>query len=213
MRRRPSVQRGAISLRAYGAALEGWRKHGVADPALLKQAEHYGALLRALAQHAPGDLNRQELWEPVLALGCIAVTGGAPSAIIAPWHPLRFAASAVKARSVAGLAAHLLSADQVNFGDSRLFFADLRAELAHPYYPEIAVGYHGAEPVLLAETSTINDYSLMECPVRDPSEAATVGTRARTISRNRCRSSTADFASAAISRRAIALAIPKATNK
>ena len=52
-------------------------------------------------------------------------------------------------------------------------FSDLRAELAHPYYPEIAVGYHGAEPVLLAETSTVNDYSLMERPVRDPSEAAT----------------------------------------
>ena len=67
----------------------------------------------------------------------------------------------------------LLAAEQINFGDSRLFFADLRAELAHPYYPEIAVGYHGAEPVLLAETSTINDYSLMERPVRDPSEAAT----------------------------------------
>ena len=124
-------------------------------------------------QHAPGDLNRQELWEPVLSLGCVAVTGGAPSAIIAPWHPLRLAASAVKARSVAGLAAHLLAAEQINFGDSRLFFSDLRAELAHPYYPEIAVGYHGAEPVLLAETSTVNDYSLMERPVRDLSEAAT----------------------------------------
>ncbi len=158
---------------AYAAALEGWRQHGLADPALLKQAEYYGALLRTLAQHAPGDLNRQELWEPVLSLGCVAVTGGAPSAIIAPWHPLRLAGSAVKARSVAGLVAHLLAAEQINFGDSRLFFSDLRAELAHPYYPEIAVGYHGAEPVLLAETSTVNDYSLMERPVRDPSEAAT----------------------------------------
>lgn len=158
---------------AYAAALEGWRQHGLADPALLEQAEYYGALLRTLAQHAPGDLNRQELWEPVLSLGCVAVTGGAPSAIIAPWHPLRLAASAVKARSVAGLAAHLLAAEQINFGDSRLFFSDLRAELAHPYYPEISVGYHGAEPVLLAETSTVNDYSLMERPVRDPSEAAT----------------------------------------
>jgi S-DNA-T family DNA segregation ATPase FtsK/SpoIIIE len=158
---------------AYAAALKGWRQHGLADSALLEQAEHYGALLRILAQYAPGDLNRQELWEPVLSLGCIAVTGGAPSAIIAPWHPLRLAASAVKARSVAGLAAHLLAAEQINFGDSRLFFADLRAELAHPYYPEVAVGYHGAEPVLLAETSTVNDYSLMERPVRDPSEAAT----------------------------------------
>lgn len=157
----------------YAAAIEGWRQNGLADAALLNQAEQYGALLRALAQHAPGDLNRQELWEPVLSLGCVAITGGAPSAIIAPWHPLRLAAGAVKARSVAGLAAHLLTAEQINFGDSRLFFADLRAELAHPFYPEIAVGYHGAEPVLLAETSTINDYSLMERPVRDPSEAAT----------------------------------------
>jgi S-DNA-T family DNA segregation ATPase FtsK/SpoIIIE len=158
---------------AYAAAIQGWRQNGLADPALLDQADHYGALLRALAQHAPGDLNRQELWEPVLSLGCIAIEGGPPSAIIAPWHPLRLAASAVKARSVAGLAGHLLTAEQINFGDSRLFFADLRAELAHPFYPEIAVGYHGAEPVLLAETSTVNDYSLMERPVRDPSEAAT----------------------------------------
>ena len=158
---------------AYAAAIEGWRQNGLAEVALLKQAEHYGALLRALAQHAPGDLNRQELWEPVLSLGCVAITGGAPSAIIAPWHPMRLAASAVKARSVAGLAAHLLTAEQINFGDSRLFFADLRAELAHPFYPEVAVGYHGAEPVLLAETSTVNDYSLMERPVRDPAEATT----------------------------------------
>jgi len=158
---------------AYAAALEGWRQNGLAEVALLSQAEHYGALLRTLAQHAPGDLNRQELWEPVLSLGCVAITGGAPSAIIAPWHPLRLAASAVKARSVAGLAGHLLTAEQINFGDSRLFFADLRAELAHPFYPEIAVGYQGAEPVLLAETSTVNGYSLMERPVRDPAEAAT----------------------------------------
>jgi S-DNA-T family DNA segregation ATPase FtsK/SpoIIIE len=158
---------------SYLAAIEGWRNKGLAELALLKQAEYYGALLRALARHAPGDLNRQELWQPVLALGCVEITGSAPSAIIAPWHPLRLAAIAVKARSVAGLAAHVLAAGQINFGDRRLFFSDLRAELAHPFYPEIAVGYKGAEPVLLAETSTINDYSLMERPVRDPSEAGT----------------------------------------
>lgn len=158
---------------AYSAAVNAWREVGLADLGILEQADCYGTLLQALAQHAPGDLNRQQLWEPVLALGCIAITGGAPSAIVAPWHPLRLAASAVKARGVAGLAAHLLTAKEVNFGDSRLFFADLRAELAHPYYPEIAVGYHGAEPVLLAETNTVNDYSVMERPVRDPSESAT----------------------------------------
>ncbi len=158
---------------AYLLAINSWQQVGLSDPSLLDQAERYGSLLEALAEYAPGDLNRQELWQPVLALGCIAISGGAPSAIIAPWHPMRLAASAVKARGIAGLAAHLLTADEVNFGDSRLFFADLRTELAHPYYPEIAVGYQGTEPVLLAETSTVNDYSLMERPVRDPSEAAT----------------------------------------
>jgi S-DNA-T family DNA segregation ATPase FtsK/SpoIIIE len=61
----------------------------------------------------------------------------------------------------------------VNFGDSRLFFSDLRDELAHPLYPEIAVGYDGSEAVLLTETGTVNDYSLLERPVRDPSEATT----------------------------------------
>ncbi|WP_316162454.1 FtsK/SpoIIIE domain-containing protein [Bradyrhizobium sp. SZCCHNRI20481] len=157
----------------YAKAIRAFRSDGLTSGYLLSQSERYGELLRTLASHAPGDLNRRELWEPVLALGCVAVSGGAPSSIVAPWHPLRLAASAVKARGVAGLAAHLLNADDVIFGDPRLFFADLREELAHPYYPEIAVAYQGAEPVLVAETGTLNEYSLMERPVRDPSEAST----------------------------------------
>ena len=158
---------------SYTLAISAWRDAGLSDPLLLEQADHYGEVLRTLALHAGGDLNRQELLQPVLALGCVAVTGGPPSAIIAPWHPMRLAATAIKARAVTGLAAHLLGTDDVNFGDIRLFFTDLRAELAHPYYPEIAIGYIGSEPVLLAETSTVNDYSLMERPVRDLSDAAT----------------------------------------
>lgn len=157
----------------YSAAIVGWTDEGLADKRLLQQADAYGQLLVALAQHATGDINRLELWQPLLALGCVSVIGGPPSAIIAPWHPLRMAASAVKARSVAGLIKHVLSPSEINFGDSRLFFTDLREELAHPYYPEVAVGYQGAEPLLLAETSTLNEYSLMERPVRDPAEAAT----------------------------------------
>jgi S-DNA-T family DNA segregation ATPase FtsK/SpoIIIE len=165
----------------YGRAIAGWLKDGLAHPDILAQVEAYGALLQTLTQHAPGDLNRLELWQPVLALGCVRVTGGAASAIVTPWHPLRLAASAVKARSVAGLTRYVLGAAEINFGDPRLFFTDLREELAHPFYPEVAVGYQGAEPVLLTETSTTNDYSLMERPVRDtaagitdvdPSEAA-----------------------------------------
>jgi S-DNA-T family DNA segregation ATPase FtsK/SpoIIIE len=158
---------------AYVAAIGALQSSGYASPGLLSQAEAYGQLLRTLSLHAPGDLNRRDLWEPVLSLGVIPVTGSAPSAIVAPWHPLRLAAGAIKMRSVAGLADYLLSDVDVNFGDSRLFFSDLRDELVHPLYPEIAVGYDGSEAVLLTETGTVNDYSLLERPVRDPSEATT----------------------------------------
>lgn len=157
----------------YVDAIGALQSSGYASPGLLSQAESYGQLLRALSLHAPGDLNRRDLWEPVLSLGVIPVTGSAPSAIVAPWHPLRLAAGAIKMRSVAGLADYLLSGVDVNFGDSRLFFSDLRDELDHPLYPEIAVGYDGTEAVLLTETGTVNDYSLLERPVRDPSEATT----------------------------------------
>ncbi len=157
----------------YTTAINTWMTDGIAEACLLEQATAYGDLLKVLAKHALGDLNRLELWQPVLALGCVSITGGAPSAIIAPWHPLRLAASVVKARSVAGLASHVLGTSEINFGDPRLFFADLREELAHPYYPEVAVAYQGAEPVLVAESSTVNEYSLMERPVRDPTEAVT----------------------------------------
>jgi S-DNA-T family DNA segregation ATPase FtsK/SpoIIIE len=157
----------------YASALSAWQNSGYGSAVLLGQAESYGAVLRALVEHAGGDINRRDLWEPVLGLGTVAITGAAPSAIVAPWHPLRLAAGAVKMRSLAGLTNYLLSDAEVNFGDDRLFFSDLRAELAHPLYPEIAVGYDGSEPVLLAETSTINEYSLFERPVRDPAEAGT----------------------------------------
>ena len=157
----------------YSEAVTSFQSAGYASAVLLKQASAYGALLRSLSTYANGDISRRDLWEPVLGIGAVMVTGAAPSAIIAPWHPLRLAGTAVKMRSLAGLTDYLLSDVEVNFGDSRLFFSDLREELAHPLYPEITVGYDGSEPVLLTETSTINDYSLHERPVRDPSEAAT----------------------------------------
>lgn len=157
----------------YTEALTALQSSGYASPVLLEQVEAYGALLRSLSVHAGGDINRRDLWEPVLGIGAVMVTGAAPSAIIGPWHPMRLAGTAVKTRSLTGLIDYLLSDVEVNFGDSRLFFSDLRQELAHPLYPEIAVGYDGSEPVLLAETSTTNDYSLLERPVRDPSEAST----------------------------------------
>lgn len=158
---------------AYRLAIADWRKTGVASEAMFDQAHAYGHLLNTLNKHAGGDRNRQSLWQPVSSIGAVNVIGGAPALIIAPWHPMRMVAIAIKARTVAGLFAHVLNAEEINFGDPRLFFADLRNELGHPWYPEVAVGFAGVEPLLLSEMSTLNDYSLMERPVVDPAEIGT----------------------------------------
>lgn len=156
----------------YTSALSALQSSGYASATLVQQADAYSALLQELGTHAPGDLNRRDLIEPALSIGTVRIVGRSPASIIAPWHPLRLVASASKMRSVAGLMDHLLSAEDVNFGDTRLFFNDLTDELAHPLYPEIAVGYDGTEAVLLSETATLNDYSLVERPISDPTERA-----------------------------------------
>lgn len=157
----------------YTAALLALQSSGYASALLVQQVDAFSALLRELETYAPGDLNRRDLIEPVLNIGTIEIIGSTPASIIAPWHPLRLAASSAKMRSVTGLIDHLLSAEDVNFGDSRLFFNDLCNELTHPLYPEIAVGYDGAEAVLLSETGTVNDYSLVERPISDQDDSAT----------------------------------------
>lgn len=157
----------------YSATLKEWSEIGLASELLIHQAGGYQNLLDVIMRNAPGDVNRRELLQPVLGIGCVSILGGAPSALVAPWHPLRLMAMALKARAVAGLVRHVLDAEDVNFGDRRLFFSDLRNELEHPWYPEVAVGYAGGEPLLLSESGTLNDYSLMERPVSNPAETVT----------------------------------------
>jgi S-DNA-T family DNA segregation ATPase FtsK/SpoIIIE len=146
---------------------------GIADESLLRQTESYHGLIKTLLACARGDKNRSNILAPVLRIGCVKVTGGKPSAIIAPWHPLRLAAIAVKSRQVSGLLKYILNSEQTDFGDSKLFFSDLRIELEHPYYPEICVEYAGEEPKLLCATDTVNDYSLMERPIREQFDQTT----------------------------------------
>ncbi|MFZ1009960.1 MAG: phosphoadenosine phosphosulfate reductase family protein, partial [Candidatus Sulfotelmatobacter sp.] len=54
---------------------------------------------------------------------------GKPTAIIAPWQPLRLSAIGRKARLVGDLIRRLLELEYVDFGDGRLFFRDLVATL------------------------------------------------------------------------------------
>jgi S-DNA-T family DNA segregation ATPase FtsK/SpoIIIE len=149
---------------SYETAVTECFAEGVSSPACLELESTYSHLLESLIHHAPGDGNRKHLWEPILQLGIAVVEGTPPAAIVAPWHPMRLSGTAVKVRQACGLINHLLTAETVDFGDARLFFDDLTEELGHPYYPEVCLGLHGTQPVLLACSDALAGYSLMEPP-------------------------------------------------
>ncbi len=156
---------------AYAQAINEFLLHGTASNSELGLGDSYARLMNALVEHAPSDKGRRALWQPVLELGVAFIEGGDSAAIVAPWHPLRIVASAAKDRRFGGLVRYLLREETVEFGDSRLFFRDLAAEIAHPFYPEVCLGQQGDQPVLLACTDTCGDYSLMEPATRDASAA------------------------------------------
>jgi S-DNA-T family DNA segregation ATPase FtsK/SpoIIIE len=149
----------------YQAAVKGFAEDGLACAGMVKQAEDYGVLLDAICQDAKGDRNRESLLRPLLQIGSVIVDGGRVTAIIAPWHPLRLSAMANKALQVSSLLRYLLTAENVFFGDAPLFFNELEAELAHPYYPEIVLGWHDKKPEMLSLSDHHLDYSLHESPV------------------------------------------------
>jgi S-DNA-T family DNA segregation ATPase FtsK/SpoIIIE len=150
---------------SYQGAIKGFVEEGLANDQLVKQAEDYGLLLKAINKNAKGDRNRESLLRPLLQIGTVVVDGGRVTAIVAPWQPLRLSAIANKALQVASLVRYLLTADSVFFGDPPLFFKELEQELSHPYYPEIVLGWHERKPELLSLTDHHLDYSLHESPV------------------------------------------------
>ncbi len=150
--------------RLYELAISGFVGAGAASEELEPQARAYGTLLDAVRSESTADRTRQMLLRPLLDIGTVAIDGGRPTAIIAPWHPLRMAAMGRKARRASDLVQYLLATPSMEFGDPDLFFRELREEFAHPFYPEIALGWHGSQPELLALTDTVADYTLHESP-------------------------------------------------
>jgi len=157
----------------YVLAMKDFINTGLQGEAVMRQAESFATLLGSLMMHARGDVCRAKLVALVLSIGTARVTGEQPSLIIPPWHPERMKALAVKTRRVAGLATHLLTSENVLFGHRDIFFREFSEELAHPFYPEIAVLQRGSEPILVTESSTVNGYSLFERPVRGEQDAMT----------------------------------------
>jgi S-DNA-T family DNA segregation ATPase FtsK/SpoIIIE len=148
----------------YSAAIQGFVADGLASAELELQVTAYGALLEYASQIASNDRTRQLLVRPLLEIGAVPVVGGRPTVIVAPWHPLRIASMVRKARRVGNLLHDLRTAREINFGDISLFFRELRDELAHAHYPEVALGWQGDHAELLSLTDTAGDYTLHESP-------------------------------------------------
>lgn len=157
----------------YIKAVNDFIETGLHGEAVLRQADSFGDFLRTLLTHARGDVCRSRLVAEALSIGTARVLGEQPCVIIPPWHPERLKALAVKTRRVAGLVAHMLGSENVSFGDPKIFFKEFSEELAHPFYPEIAVASRNGVSVLVSETSTVNGYSLLEQPVRGSEDSLT----------------------------------------
>ena len=157
----------------YINAMEDFVSTGLHGDAVLRQAESYAALLSSLLANARGDICRSRLVSEVLSVGTVRVAGDNPVMILPPWHPERMKALAVKTRRIAGFTTHLLSSDSILYGDREVFMRELCDELAHPFYPEIAVLKAKGAVELVSESSTVNGYSLLELPTRGSATAMT----------------------------------------
>jgi S-DNA-T family DNA segregation ATPase FtsK/SpoIIIE len=154
----------------YAQAITDLSSVGLHSSSLRKQAQAYAGLLDVIVRQAKGDRNRELLLRPLLSVGAVQIEGGTAATVVTPWHPLRLAAMQVKGTMVAGFVVHLLTASEVFFGDTRLYFKDLALEFSHPFYPEVVLGWRGNKPELMVMTDAVQDYSLHESPIINNAE-------------------------------------------
>ena len=152
-------------LTTYKSAISGFSTEGLACFDLVPQVKAYAKLLDFVCNCIKGDRNREQLLRPLLQIGTVEIEGGRLAAVVAPWHPFRLAAIAQKAQMLASLLRHLLTVEQVHFGDTRLFFKDFREKLDHAFYPELVLGWTENKPELLSLSDAQSDYSLHEPPL------------------------------------------------
>lgn len=149
-------------LASYGAAINALiRGEGIGAGEILLQAELYGDLLRSVMTIAPQELCIRDLLAPLAGIGMVSVEGEVPSAIVTAWHPLRLAEIGAKARQLANAITAVVGSGPDQQGGVEDFVLDRVATLGGTYYADVAV-LPGLEALLVAETQSVMDYSLLE---------------------------------------------------
>ncbi|MFG1392321.1 FtsK/SpoIIIE domain-containing protein [Xanthobacter agilis] len=134
---------------------------GVGARSLISQAEAMGLLLETLQKDAPQEICIVRLLAPLARLGIVTVEGDAPSAIVAPWQPLRLAEMGAKAYQLANAIAKVIDSSPEQRADIQDFVDDRAAALTGTYYGDVAI-LPGDMPQLLHETQSVADCSLVE---------------------------------------------------
>jgi S-DNA-T family DNA segregation ATPase FtsK/SpoIIIE len=150
---------------AYTRAIHAMRSgSGLADDALVRQAELYGDLLRSLSTRARAEVSVRELWGPLLGIGTAVVEGSREALIVTPWHPLRLAEIGAKARQLAEGMRRVVRSPARLTAEVGEYVNDLIRALARTYYADVGA-IPGAPYVFVAETRHLADVSLLETPV------------------------------------------------
>jgi len=147
---------------SYGSGIDALiRGVGIGADDLLLQAELYGDLLRSVMTIAPQELCIRDLLAPLAGIGLVTVEGEAPSAILTAWHPLRLAEIGAKARQLAHAVTAVVTSGPDQRGGVEDFVVDRISTLGGTYYGDVAV-LPGLDTLLVAETQSVMDYSLLE---------------------------------------------------
>ncbi|MFZ3590276.1 hypothetical protein ACOI1C_13675 [Bacillus sp. DJP31] len=97
----------------YKQSIKDFLIEGLSSDTLLLQCNAYDDLLNVLKEHASSDINRVDLWQPILNIGNVQVDGNQPMSIIAPWHPMRLASLGIKAVQFEGLVRYILESEEI----------------------------------------------------------------------------------------------------
>ncbi|CAO4157155.1 FtsK/SpoIIIE domain-containing protein [Methylorubrum extorquens] len=134
---------------------------GIGAQSLIAQAEMYGQLLEILQIEAPQEICIVNLLAPLASLGVIVIDGETPSAIVAPWQPLRLAEIAAKARQLAEAVTQVVNSTPEQRADIEDFVNDRAMTLTGTFYGDVAV-LPGEASELLHESQALTDCSLVE---------------------------------------------------